>query len=129
MGSENVEIVGRLYECFRTGDNETPFRYFDADIVWITHDIRIPDIDRVYHGHEGVRAFWRQWLSAWDELEWEIAELEELKDGRVRVEIHQRNKGKGTGIWIEQRPYEQIWTIADGKVIRVDYHELDQGQS
>ena len=125
MASENVEIVRRLYESFRRRDNETAFQLFDRDIVWAVGESEVLDIDRVYHGHEGVRAFWRQWLSAWDELEWQIAEFEELEDGRVRVVIHQRNKGKGTGIWIEQRPYEQIWTIADGKVIRVDYHELD----
>ena len=125
MGSKNVEIVQRLYECFRRRDNETPFEYYDRDIVWAVGEFEVLDIDRVYHGHEGVRAFWRQWLSAWDELEWELVELSELENGRVKGVIHQRNKGKGTGIWVEQRPYEQIWTLADGKVIRVDYRQLD----
>jgi len=125
VGSKNVEIVQRLYECFRRRDNETPFEYYDRDIVWAVGEFEVLDIDRVYHGHEGVRAFWRQWLSAWDELEWELVELSELENGRVKGVIHQRNKGKGTGIWVEQRPYEQIWTLADGKVIRVDYRQLD----
>src|SRR5918999_1531358 len=110
MASENVEIVERLYECFRVGDNETPFRYFDRDIVWITDDIQIPDIDRAYHGHDGVREFWRRWLAAWEEIEWE-QQIDELPDGRVRARIRQRNKGKGTGIWVDQPPYEQIWTL------------------
>ena len=126
MRSQNVEIVERLYDCFRRRDNDTPFTYYDRDIVWAVGEFQAVDIDRVYHGHEGVRAFWRQWLSAWDELEWELLELSELDDGRVRGVINQRNKGKGTGIWVEQRPYEQIWTLAGGKVIPVDYHELDQ---
>jgi ketosteroid isomerase-like protein len=125
VASDNVEIVRRLYEAFRRRDNETAFRLYDRDIVWAVGDFEALDIDRVYHGHEGVRSFWRQWLSAWEELEWELVEISELEDGRVRGVIHQRNKGKGTGIWVEQRPYEQIWTLADGKVIRVDYHELD----
>jgi ketosteroid isomerase-like protein len=119
VASENVEIVERLYESFREGDNETPFRYFDRDIVWITHDIKIPDIERAYHGHEGVRQFWRVWLGAWEEIQWE-QELDELPDGRVRARIRQRNKGKGTGIWVDQPPYEQIWTLTEGKVVRME---------
>jgi hypothetical protein len=118
MASENVEIVERLYECFRVGDNETPFRYFDRDIVWITDDIQIPDIDRAYHGHEGVREFWRRWLAAWEEIEWE-QQLDELPDGRVRARIRPRNKGTGAGIWVDQPPYEQIWTLTEGKVVRM----------
>jgi ketosteroid isomerase-like protein len=125
VASRNLEIVELLYDCFRRRDNETPFEYYDRDIVWAVGEFEVLDIDRVYHGHDGVRAFWRQWLSAWEELEWELVELSELDDGRVRGLLRQRNKGKGTGIWVEQRPYEQLWTLADGKVIRVDYHELD----
>ena len=124
VASENVEIVRGLYDAFRRRDNESPFEYFDRDIVWIIDELRLPDMDRVYHGHDGVRAFWRAWLEAWDELDWKLVELEELDDGRVRAVIRQRNKGRGAGIWVEQSPYSQIWTLAAGKVIRVEYRSV-----
>ena len=127
MGSEKVEIVRGLYEGFRRGDAEAAFEYLDRDIVWVAERIGLPDMDRVYHGHDGVRTFWRQWLSAWEEVAWEMQELSEVEDGRVRVLIHQRNKGRETGIWVEQRPYEMLWTFAEGKIVRMDFRWAEPG--
>jgi ketosteroid isomerase-like protein len=121
VGSQNVEVVRRLYELFRARDNETPFEFYAEDIVWDARGAQILGLEHVYRGHEGVRAFWRQWLEAWEEIEFEIEEPVELDDGRVRVLVRQRNRGRGTGIWIDQDPYEHFWTLADGKVTRVEF--------
>ena len=45
----------------------------------------------------------------------------ELDDGRVRVHVRQRNRGHGTGIWIDQPPYDHFWTLEGGKVKRVEF--------
>jgi ketosteroid isomerase-like protein len=121
VGSESVEIVRRLYDCFRARDNDTPFEFYAEDIVWDARGAQILGLEHVYHGHEGVRDFWRQWLEAWDQIEFEIGEPVELDDGRVRVDVRQRNRGRGTGIWIDQDPYEHFWTLVDGKVNRVEF--------
>jgi ketosteroid isomerase-like protein len=119
--SENVEIVRRMYDCFRRRDNETPFSIYAEDVVWDARGAQIPGLGHIYHGHEGVRTFWRQWLEAWDEIEFETDEPVELDDGRVQVLVRQRNRGHGTGIWIDQDPYEHFWTLVDGKVKRVEF--------
>jgi ketosteroid isomerase-like protein len=125
-GSEKVEIVKRLYESFRTRDNAAAFELYSTDIVWDVTGFDMPGSDGIYHGHEGVRAFWRNWLDAWKGIEWEQTEPEVLEDGRVRVRIYnQRNKGRETGIEIGQKDYEQFWTIENGKVTRVQYHWVD----
>jgi ketosteroid isomerase-like protein len=121
VGSENVEIVRRLYECFKSRDNDTPFRFYADDIVWDVRGTGFPGLDHVYHGHDGVRSFWRQWLEAWEEIEFETGEPIELNDGRVQVWVRQRNRGRGTGIWIDQDPFHQFWTLVDGKVTHVEY--------
>jgi len=37
------------------------------------------------------------------------------------VLVRQRNRGRGTGIWIDQDPYNHFWTFVDGKVARVEF--------
>jgi ketosteroid isomerase-like protein len=122
-GSENAEIVKRLYESFRTRDNAAAFELYAEDIVWDVTGFDALGLGGVYHGHDGVRAFWRNWLDAWKGIEWEQTEPEMLEDGRVRVRVYnQRNTGRETGIEVGQKDYEQTWTIENGKVTRVQYH-------
>lgn len=72
----------------------------------------------MFHGHAGVRRFWRAWLEAWDDLEFELEDVFDAGDCVVAF-VHQRNHGKESGIWIDQKPYAQIWTLEDGKVVRM----------
>ena len=94
----------------------------DPAIEWDARNAGIPGLDQIYHGHDGVRTFWRGWLDAWDEIEYEFGEPTTLRDGRVAVPItRQRNRGRGTGIWIENDPYEMVWTIRDGRAVAMQY--------
>jgi ketosteroid isomerase-like protein len=127
VGSENVEIVQRLYECFRERDNETPFKHYAEDIEWDARGAGILGLEHVYRGHDGVRDFWRQWLEAWEEIDFETREPVQLEDGRVEVLVRQRNRGRGTGIWIPQDPYYHRWTLVDGKVVRVEFQWAGRG--
>lgn len=85
----------------------------------------IPDLSEVYRGHDGVRRFWRQWLDAWDEIEIDYTDPVELFDGRVAITVRrQRNRGRGTGIWVDLTPYAQVWTIREGKAIGMRMHSF-----
>jgi ketosteroid isomerase-like protein len=124
-GDERIDLVRSLYERFRTGDNETPFDDYAEDIVW-EGEIGFP-FSSHYEGHDGVREFWRDWLQAWQAIEWDREELSLLDDGRVRAVVrNQRNQGRETGIWLEQKPYEQFWTIEDGKVTHLEFRWLEE---
>ena len=121
MASENVEIVERMYDCFRRRDNDTPFEYFAEDVVWDARGTLVPGLKHLYTGHDGIREFWRQWLEAWDEIQFETEPPVELDDVRVSVLVRQRNRGRGTGIWIDQDPYFHYWALEEGKVKRVEF--------
>ena len=124
--AERIEIVRELYRSFRERDNAAAFALYDENIVWDCTASRFPGLDSVYRGHDGIRKFWRDWLEAWEEITWEQSEPEALPDGRILVRINnQHNVGKGTGIDIQQRDYEQVWTIEDGKVTRMDMRWAD----
>jgi ketosteroid isomerase-like protein len=125
-GDENVEIVKRLYRCFRDRDHATAFTLYAEDIEWDARIVDTPGLDGIYRGHDGVRRFWRIWLEAWQDIEWQEEEIEVLDDGRLRARIlNQRNRGRTTGIWLDQPPYEQLWTIEDGLVTHMEYRWAD----
>ena len=100
-------------------EHDVAFALLDPDIEFVVDTLQVPDMRGTYRGHEGVREFWRSWLEAWSELQWTV-KVEDMPDGRVRATVRQRNKSKGAGIWIDQPPYEQLWTIEDGKATRME---------
>ena len=70
MSQENVEIVRTLAEGFQRRQHEQAFELYDPEIEWDASGLAesVPDIAGVFHGHEGVRAYWRNWLSAWSDI-------------------------------------------------------------
>lgn len=65
---------------------------WDPDIEWdVSAYGDVPDIGGVYCGIEAVRQFWREWLAAWETLEFEY-ELIDAGD-RVVALIDQRMRG------------------------------------
>jgi ketosteroid isomerase-like protein len=78
----------------------------------------IADSAGVYHGHEGVRTYWRNWLSAWSDLHFEIQDVLDAGDDVVLLIRDQRQWGRHSGIRIEASPYAIVFTIRSGKVVR-----------
>jgi ketosteroid isomerase-like protein len=115
-----VETVRALADAFRRRDHDRPFDFYHPDIEWDAS--RLPDgifdAADVYHGHEGVRAFWRQWLSAWSDLEFEIQGVRDAGDDVVLLIRNQRQWGRHSGIATELPPYAHVYTFRDGKVVR-----------
>jgi ketosteroid isomerase-like protein len=128
VSAENVEIVRALYEAFAQRDNEYPFTVYDEEIVLDQRRSPIPDAQEVYHGHDGVRRFWREWLAAWDEIEFELGELVGAGEQVVGFTNNQRMHARATGIWLDMPPYAQIWTLSGGKVVRIEYRPADEAR-
>jgi len=125
LGAEetNIEIVSGLYKAFKARDNEAPFEFYDDEIEWdLTRfgEIFGGDIDfeGVYRGHEGVRQYWREWLAAWETIEFEVDELVAIGDCVLAGPIHQRMRGRASGILIETPAWWQLWRLREGKVTR-----------
>jgi ketosteroid isomerase-like protein len=76
------------------------------------------DSSGVYRGHEGVRSFWRQWLEAWESIEFRLDELIDAGDEIVAL-LWQVNRGRASGVEVPQGEWAQVWTLRDGRVVRV----------
>ena len=117
MSQENVEIVRTLFDLFARRDHEAAFDYYDAEIEW---DASRAGVDTAgnYHGHDGVRAYWRRWLSAWEDVEATDVEFVDAGQTVVALIHHQRLRGRGSGIEVDAPPYALAFVFRDGKVVR-----------
>jgi len=95
VSQENLEIVRAAFDDFRAlaGNSE-----FDGDVMltmasredrW-DPDIELdcpeglPDISGIYRGTEAVRQWWREWLAAWEvvQFEYELVDAGDSSDER-----------------------------------------------
>ena len=113
MSRENVEVVKGIVEAVRRGDWDAALSAYDP-AVELDHT-RMPD-GGMYHGPEGVRKFYGNWFSSWDEFEAKPERFIEVDD-RVALLVEIRGRGRGSGIEVEMHAAD-IWTLRDGKVVR-----------
>jgi ketosteroid isomerase-like protein len=119
MSSGNVEIVRALLAGFAEREYEAAFEVLDPEIVWDASRVPMFDLAKVYHGHDGVRAYWRGWLTAWESLEFDVEDVIELDDHEVLAVIaNQVQRGRGSGVLTEIPTYGILFTFSAGKVVR-----------
>src|SRR6266511_4495639 len=100
MSHENVDLVISLYDDVQQRDYESPLERLDENVLWDTTRFGLPDLANVYRGHEELRGFWLGWLAAWETIEFPTLTTEDLAD-HVRVEVTQRNRGRGSGVAVD----------------------------
>jgi ketosteroid isomerase-like protein len=115
MSQENVELVRRAFEVFLAGESQFGPELADPEIEWDASEVPVPDITGVYRGREAVRQFWREWLAAWETVQFEY-ELVEAGD-RVVALIDQRMRGRSTGIEVSFGKYAQVYTFKEGLIV------------
>jgi ketosteroid isomerase-like protein len=120
MSAENVALVRELLELFAHRQHERVFDLYDPDIEWDASAAGMlpPDLARVFRGHEGVRAYWRGWLSSWSDIDFEVEDILDGGDDVVALIRNQRQWGRRSGVETRVPPYGLVFTIRDGKVVR-----------
>ena len=114
-----MEVVRGIYEAAAGRDDVTPFEVYAEDIVFDVSNGRRAFLltKPVYQGHEGVRQFWREALSAFGEIDFEVEELIDAGD-QVLAVIREREVGRASGAPVETT-HLAVYTLADGKVTRM----------
>src|SRR5439155_23032180 len=92
MSQENVAIVRRAFEASVRHDNESVFPLYDPEV-----EIDLTASGRgVYHGPEGVRQYFPDWLSAFEDRGWEVEEGIDAGEPVIAVmRLHGRGKLSG----------------------------------
>jgi ketosteroid isomerase-like protein len=121
MSQEDVEIVRRVYDAAARRDAGSVLALYHADVQW---DVARSPIARLvgegrYHGHEGLRRFFRAYHEAWESIEYEPEELIDAGDRVISADL-ERTRGRASGVETELRQFG-VWTVDDGKVTRVQW--------
>lgn len=84
-------------------------------------------VARIYHGHDGVRACFRDLLSAFAEFEIDAEDLRGCGD-RVLATVREHGVGRTSGAVVDRR-HHALWMIRDGKVARMRaYIDRDEAE-
>jgi hypothetical protein len=129
VSQENLELARGLFEAFRTAPETVGYDAaidllddapLDTKVEWdpraVAETFGVPDIDQVYVGIEGGKAFWREWLSAWETVtvDYELVDA----GNHVVALLEQRMKGRSTGIEVQLGRYAQVFTFRNGLLTR-----------
>jgi ketosteroid isomerase-like protein len=79
-------------------------------------DLLPPDLEAVFHGHDGMRKLWRYWLDAFEDIRWDPEEILDFGD-RFLVTAQQRGHGSGSGVAVSE-PVFQLFKLRPGLVVR-----------
>jgi ketosteroid isomerase-like protein len=116
MSQENVEIVRGAYEEFAKGNLRDHLHLYDPLLLFIP----ITDFPAAHHclGQEGLTAFMREYLKAWENFTMTAEELIEAESSVV-VAVRQRAVGRESGVPSEIR-YFEVWTFRGRSVLRIE---------
>ena len=119
MSEENVEVVRWGYQAWNRRDFDQILELADPEIDWIFAQgfLRVPGVDAVYHGHEGVRRFWETFIEPWEQL---TVEVEELRDADHCVVAFVRFLAVGRDGLEVDAPFAHVLTFRESKVIRFE---------
>jgi ketosteroid isomerase-like protein len=122
MSRENVEIIRRMYDAAARRDSDVVLAIYDPEVEVDMSRAPCRDLvgKRFYHGHDGLRAFYREWNDAWEIVESDVAELIDGGDDRVISVETTRARGRASGAAVELHE-AGIWTLRAGRIVRVEW--------
>jgi ketosteroid isomerase-like protein len=121
MSKENIEIVRRAWEAWERGDWDPLNAFYDPAVVWDASTLRGP-IAGVYHGHEGVRRYFQDWLESFEAHRARAEEFIDAGDNVVVVGLRLSGRGKESGVQVDM-PRWNLYRIRDGLAFRVELFE------
>jgi ketosteroid isomerase-like protein len=105
-------------EAYSRGEYEAALAGFHPAIEWSVDADLVPDA-ATYHGHEGVKRFWRLWGEAIEGMFLEVEECRTVAPDQVLAIARAHGRGAGSGAAVASRRFAQLVDYRDGQAVRV----------
>ena len=113
MSQENVELAQQAFDAFNRRDLGAFLALMDADVE---AGSRLVAMEGGYHGHDGIRQWWRNLLDAIPDYTLETVEARDLGDLTLTM-LRTRGHGADSDTPVE----DTVWVVVDWrdkKVVR-----------
>jgi uncharacterized protein len=119
MSKENIELARKVFKAFERRDLSQLEEFCQPDIEMDWSRRLLDPI--VTQGYEGIRGFFAEVESLFDEAVFEEEEILEFGND-VLVVSTGRFRGRASGIEVTARA-ANVWTIRDGKLARFRFYQ------
>jgi ketosteroid isomerase-like protein len=114
MGAPSDAPVRGFAEAITRGDLDAALEVCHPEVEFLS----VLAVDgKAYLGHAGIRQYFEDVHSAWDEWTVEVHRTAGVADGRVVIEMTMHARGRESGLPIAVFA-AHIWTLRDGKLLR-----------
>ena len=114
MGEQGDDLVRSFAEAITRCDIEAGVAVCDPEVEFLS----VLAVDgRPYLGHDGIRRYFDDINSAWEEWRVDIHRTAVAPDGRVIIEMTMHALGKGSGAPLAEFA-AHVWTLRNGKLLR-----------
>jgi ketosteroid isomerase-like protein len=113
--SENLDLVRSIYAHWERGDF-TSADWADPQIAFAFADGPEPGS---WKGIGEMSRRYGEWLSGWNDFSAAPEEYIVVDDKRILVLVHNRGRGRTSGLKLDERSVANFFEISNGKVIRL----------
>lgn len=118
--SQNVELLGEVYEVLNThfaelksGDLDALLAFFDPDVVIEVVDAPDP---ATYHGHDGVRRWFNDSFGVWSAVRVEAEDVRESGEWTLALlQVHLRGEASGVEVAV---PLAALHQFRGSRIVR-----------
>jgi ketosteroid isomerase-like protein len=111
---KNKEPVLAFADAVTRGDTEAAVALCDPEIEFLSV---LAVSGRAYVGHAGIRQYFEDVSSAWEEWRVEVHRVAAAPDGRVAIVMTMHVRGKESGAVLSERT-GHVWTLRNGRLWR-----------
>jgi ketosteroid isomerase-like protein len=114
MGTADEEAVRGLAAAINRRDPDAAVAVCDPEIEFLSV---LAVSGKAYAGHDGIREYFDDIGSAWEEWRVEVHDVASGADGRVAIVMTMHMQGKESGAALSEQT-GHVWTLRDSKLLR-----------
>lgn len=114
IGADNEQPVRRFADAVTAGDAEAAVAVCDPEVEFLS---MLAVSGRAYTGHDGIRQYFDEVASVWEEWRFEVHRIAAGPDGRVAIVMTMHWRGRESGTAFSERT-GHVWTLREGRLLR-----------